>query len=289
MSHQTAILLSVAIPFAGAILIMLSGLRPNVRETITILAGLALFLVVVSLLPDVAAGARPSLTLIPLFGGVPLKFAVEPLGMLFALVASGLWVVTSIYAFGYMRAEHEHDQTRFYACFAIAIASTMGLAFSGNLLTLFLFYEVLTLSTYPLVTHHGDDDARRGGRVYLGILIATSIGLLLPAILVTLYLTGTLDFTPGGILAGKASTPLTAVLLLAYVYGIGKAALMPSTAGCRRRWSRRRRSARSSMRSPWSRRACSRSSRCRSTSSAWACCRASMRRCGSSTSPRRPS
>jgi multicomponent Na+:H+ antiporter subunit D len=101
--------------------------------------------------------------------------------MLFALVASGLWIVNSIYSIGYMRGNRELHQTRFYACFALALAATMGVAFSANLLTLFLFYEMLTLVTWPLVTHHGDREARSGGRVYLGFLLATSMGLLLPA------------------------------------------------------------------------------------------------------------
>jgi multicomponent Na+:H+ antiporter subunit D len=126
-----------------------------------------------------------------------------------------------------MRGNKELHQTRFYICFAVAIASAIGIAFAGNMLTLFIFYEVLTLSTYPLVTHKGNDEARAGGRVYLGILLSTSIGFLLLAIIWTWWLTGTLDFTPGGILAGKAEGPLVVVLLVLYMFGIGKAALMP--------------------------------------------------------------
>jgi multicomponent Na+:H+ antiporter subunit D len=147
--------------------------------------------------------------------------------MLFALVASGLWVVTTIYAIGYMRSHHEVQQTRFYACFAIAISSAMGIAFAGNMLTLFIFYEVLTISTYPLVTHSETKDAVKAGRTYLGILIGTSIAFLLLAIIWTWFLTGTLDFTPGGILKGKADGPVLGLLLFLYIYGIGKAALMP--------------------------------------------------------------
>ncbi len=126
-----------------------------------------------------------------------------------------------------MRGNQEHHQTRFYVCFAIAIASAMGIAFSDNLLTLFIFYEVLTLSTYPLVTHKGNASAMQAGRIYLGILLSTSIGLLLLAIVWTASIAGTLDFTPGGILAGKIEGPAVAVLLALYMFGIGKAALMP--------------------------------------------------------------
>jgi multicomponent Na+:H+ antiporter subunit D len=103
----------------------------------------------------------------------------------------------------------------------------MGVAFAGNMMTLFVFYEVLTISTYPLVTHKGTDQAMRGGRTYLGLLLFTSIGLQLLAILWTWQVAGTLDFTVGGILTGKASGPVVGILLLLYVYGIGKAALMP--------------------------------------------------------------
>jgi multicomponent Na+:H+ antiporter subunit D len=159
--------------------------------------------------------------------GIAFGFRVEPLGMLFALVASGLWIVNSVYSIGYMRGNDELHQTRFYVCFALALAATMGIALSANLLTLFLFYEMLTLVTWPLVTHHGDAEARRGGRLYLGFLVGTSIALLLPAIIATWALAGTLEFTPGGILRGKASGSVIGGLLALYMFGIGKAALMP--------------------------------------------------------------
>jgi multicomponent Na+:H+ antiporter subunit D len=147
--------------------------------------------------------------------------------MLFALVASGLWIVNSLYSIGYMRANAEGHQTRFYACFALALAATVGIAFAGNLLTLFLFYEALTLVTYPLVTHSGTDEARRAGRVYIGFLIGTSILFLLLAILWTYQIAGTLDFVAGGIFGANTDAGTLAVLVALYVFGIGKAAVMP--------------------------------------------------------------
>jgi len=159
--------------------------------------------------------------------GLGITFTVEPLGLLFATVASGLWILTTIYAVGYMRGANEANQTRFFLCFAISIAAAIGIAFAGNLLTLFVFYEMLTLATYPLVTHKGNEDARRGGRVYLGILMGTSIGLLLFAVLWTHQIAGTLDFTNGGILEGKASPTVALILLTMFAFGTGKAALMP--------------------------------------------------------------
>jgi multicomponent Na+:H+ antiporter subunit D len=159
--------------------------------------------------------------------GIALAFRVEPLGMLFALVASGLWIVNSLYSIGYMRGNRESNQTRYYVCFALALASTMGIAFAANLFTLFVFYEALTLVTYPLVTHHGTQEAVRAGRLYLAMLVGTSIAFLLVAIVWTWYLAGTVEFTPGGILGNEASNAVVGLLLALYVFGIGKAAVMP--------------------------------------------------------------
>jgi len=219
--------LALAVPLAGAVLIALCDRRPNLREAVTLVTATALFGVVASLVPEVLAGARPSVTLVEPVPGLPLHFEVEPLGMTFATVASFLWIINSVYSIGYMRGNREGHQTRYYVCFAVALASTMGVAFAGNLLTLFICYEVLTLSTYPLVTHKGSEAAMRAGRTYLGILLGTSIGLLLTAIVWTWVATGTVAFAPGGIFAGRVEGPLVGVLLLLYMFGIGKAALMP--------------------------------------------------------------
>ncbi len=227
MSSEIAILLALAIPLLGSVLIALSSAYPNVREGITLVTSALLALAVYSLVPTVLAGARPTLDLVDIMPGAPLRFTVEPLGMLFAAVASLLWPINSLYSIGYMRANQETHQTRFYVCFAIAIASTMGVALAGNLLTLFIFYEAISLSTYPLVTHKGTSDAIQAGRVYLGILLGTSIGFFLLAILWTWYSAGTLDFRVGGILAGHVHGPPLGILLFLYMFGIGKAALMP--------------------------------------------------------------
>ena len=227
MSPEQALIAAVLVPIVGAVLIGATGRWPNLREAVTLTTSVLLFATVLSLVPNVAAGGRPAAVLVEMLPGVPLAFELEPLGMLFALIASGLWIVTSVYSIGYMRGNNEHGQTRFYVWFAVALSSTIGVAFAGNLLTMFLFYELLTLSTYPLVTHHGDDESRKAGRTYLGILLSTSIGLQLVAILWTWQLADTLDFVHGGILAGRADGPLTAALLGLYAYGIGKAALMP--------------------------------------------------------------
>ena len=227
LSPENLVLIAVLIPFIGALVIPLFHNAPNLRETVTLTTAALLALTVFSLLGPVTGGARPDVQLIEVVSGLDIAFKVEPLGMLFALIAASLWIVNSIYSIGYMRANDEPRQTGFYVCFAIALGSTIGIAFAKNLFTLFLFYELLTISTYPLVTHKQTPEAERGGRIYLLLLLGTSLLLFLPAIVATWVLAGTLNFTPGGILAGKASGPVIAVLLGLFVFGIGKAAVMP--------------------------------------------------------------
>lgn len=227
MSAPDLMLLALVIPLIGTVAIVLFGKIPNLRETATLVTAVSLFAVALNLLPVVADGGRPDLNLIEVLPGLELRFTLEPLGMLFALIASGLWIVNSIYSIGYMRAKKESHQTRFYVCFALAIFGAMGVAMAGNMFTLFICYEVLTITTYPLVTHSGTPEAMRSGRTYLGLLLGSSIGLQLAAIIGTWYLTGTLDFRDGGIFEGHVQGPVIGLLLFLYMYGIGKAALMP--------------------------------------------------------------
>ena len=206
---------------------MLAGSRPNLREAMSLAAGVILLALVVRLLPRALSGDWPAAVLAEPIPGLSLAVSAEPLGVLFGLIASFLWIVTTVYSIGYMRGHGEAHQTRFYTFFAVAMGCTMGVAFADNLFTLFVFYEVLTLSTYPLVTHAGTQEARQGGRTYLGILMATSMGFLLLAVVWTWKLTGNVSFTSGGILGGAASPLVIGVLFALYVFGIGKAALMP--------------------------------------------------------------
>ena len=222
-----SVIWAILVPLLGSILILFAGKSPNLRETMTLVTASTMFLIVCTLVEDVLSGVRPSVTLLEIFPNLSITFTVEPLGMLFGLVASGLWIVNSVYSIGYMRGNNEKNQTRFYFFFAIALAGAIGVAFAGNMLTLFFSYEILTLSTFPLVTHSGKPDAIKSGRTYLGILLSTSIGLQLFAIIWTWQATGTLTFETGGILNGKVSDGVVGILLLLYMYGIGKAALMP--------------------------------------------------------------
>lgn len=227
MTAAGLILAGLATPLIGAAGIALNHRAPDRREAMTLMTAAALFFCVASQLPAVLAGERPGVSLFEVLPGLELAFRIEPLGMLFALVASGLWIVNSLYSIGYMRGNNEAHQTRFYVCFALALFSAVGIAFAANVFTLFVFYELLTLITYPLVTHHGGDKARNGGRVYLGLLVGTSVLFLLPALIFTWHLAGTTDFRPGGILPAGLGAATLAALLALYMFGIGKAALMP--------------------------------------------------------------
>jgi multicomponent Na+:H+ antiporter subunit D len=227
LTMSTMLQLSMILPAIAALFIIATGSKPNLREAVTIAFGFMLFYCVFNIYQAVISGESVSVFWLEVFPGLALSFDAEPLGVLFALIASFLWIVTTVYAIGYMRNHHEINQTRFYTCFAIAIAAVMGIAFAGNLFTLFIFYEVLTLSTYPLVTHAGNEKAKQGGRVYLGILLGTSIAFFLLAIVITYFVAGTLDFKNGGIFTSDVDTTLLGVLLILFIFGIGKAAMMP--------------------------------------------------------------
>ena len=220
-------LLAVCVSLLVTLPIILFSKRANLRESATFLAGLIKLFIVLSMLPAVLRGTEIVYPLVEMLPGISLKFRVDAFGMLFALVSSSLWIVTSAYSIGYMRGLKEHSQTRYFCFFALALSATIGVAFSANLLTMYLFYEMLSLATYPLVTHHQDMEARSSGRKYLLYIVGGSIGLVLPAMIICYQLTGTLEFGAGGILTGKASASLIAVLLLMMLFGFAKGAVMP--------------------------------------------------------------
>ncbi|CCK80544.1 monovalent cation/H+ antiporter subunit D family protein [Desulfobacula toluolica] len=220
-------LLAVLVSLCVIPLLLSSSEKPNVRESWIFIAGTIKFLIVISMLPQILQGKQIVLTLFEIAPGADIAFRVDALGMLFALVASSLYIITSIYSIGYMRGLNEHGQTRFVSFFALAISATIGAAFSANLLTLYLFYEMLSLATYPLVTHHQDAKSKISGRKYLIFILGTSIGLVLPAMIYCYHVTGTLEFAAGGIFTDQISKPSATVLLLMFVFGFAKAGIMP--------------------------------------------------------------
>ena len=225
---STRPLWAVLISAIAAILILLTGERNrNLRDFWSLLSSVLKFLVVFSMIPTVLDGKEMEWTLFVLSPHIAFQFRVDAFGLLFATLSSALWIATSFYSIGYMRSLQEEKQTRFYFCFAWALNGALGVAFAGNLLTLFVFYEILTLSTFPLVAHKETPEAMAGGRKYLSYLLA-SAALILFAIGYTYFLADTLDFKAGGFLQNRSSENALRLLFVVFILGFGtKAALMP--------------------------------------------------------------
>jgi multicomponent Na+:H+ antiporter subunit D len=165
-----------------------------------------------------------SLALLP---GLELVLRVRALSLLFLVLSAGLWLLTTLYAIGYL--EESPHRSRFFGFFSLCVTATVGVAMAGNLLTFVLFFELLTLTTYPLVVHRGTEEARRAGQVYLAHTVIA--GALLLAGTVWLYtLAGTLTFTTRGFVDELVAThrwSLIAIFVL-LILGVGvKAALVP--------------------------------------------------------------
>lgn len=207
--------------------VLISSRSENVREGWTFAAAIIKLLIVASMAPLILKGASIEFTIAEVLPNLAIKLKVDTFGMLFALVSSSLWIVTSAYSIGYMRTLKEHSQTRYYVFFALSLSATIGVAFSGNLLTMYLFYEMLSFATYPLVTHHQDGEARSSGRKYLFYILGSSIAFVLPAMLYTYAQTGTFEFASQGFMAGYFSKTTLLILLLMFVFGFAKAGIMP--------------------------------------------------------------
>jgi multicomponent Na+:H+ antiporter subunit D len=224
-------LLAVLVPAIGALLIAGTGeRRANLREFWSVAAGVAQAAFVASMIPDVLAGRTPECVLFRILPGIELAFRTDGFGLLFGLGASLLWIATSFYSIGYMRSLGEHAQTRYFACFALALSATMGVALSANLFTLFVFYEALTLVTYPLVGHKETAEARAGARKYIIYLLGAAKLLLVAALILTYNAAGTLEFRKGGILPASelaAQPTFFYVVFALFLFGFAKNAVMP--------------------------------------------------------------
>ena len=220
-------LLAVLVSLVAVFFIVIPNQRPNVRESWTILAALAKFALVASMLPLVMQGKSPAITLFAVSPGISLALRVDYLGIIFGLSASFLWIVTSFFSIGYVRGIPEHKQTRYFASFAICLSATMGIAFAANLLTLVIFYEILTIATYPLVLHRETPEAIFGGRKYLVYLLTGGVFLLF-ALGFTYQLSGSVDFQAGGILPAQVAKSSVIMLFALFLLSFGvKSAIMP--------------------------------------------------------------
>ncbi len=218
------------IPFIGALLILVTRKHKNLREGCSLVAGVLMFFAVLSMIPPVLEGKTLRYTLFTIWPSVPTGFRVDGLGLLFALVSSFTWILTTLYSIGYMRGLNEHSQTRFYFFFAVTLFATMGAAFSNNWLTLIFFYELITFFTYPLVVHHETKEAWLGGNKYLLYLMAPSKVFLGIAIFLSYYHAGTLDFTASGIFPADMASSTLVLIFFLFLFGATKTALMPFSA-----------------------------------------------------------
>ncbi|HSL90219.1 MAG TPA: monovalent cation/H+ antiporter subunit D family protein [Ignavibacteriaceae bacterium] len=219
---------AVMISLAVVPLIILSDKSPNLREFWTIAAAVIKFILVVSLLPAALEGKEAVYSILEISPGIELALKADQFGIFFALIASGLWIFTSFYSIGYVRCNKEKKQTRYFASFAVCLSATIGIAFAANLLTFIIFYEVLTIATYPLVIHKENREAISAGRKYLLYTLSAGAVLIAAAGLTYSY-TGILDFAAGGIFGGlNLSQGSITVLFMLFLAGVGvKAGIMP--------------------------------------------------------------
>jgi multicomponent Na+:H+ antiporter subunit D len=220
-------LVAVVVPLAVSAVVVVVGRWPNLREGITITGSVVAFGAVAAMLPSVLDGRAPTSALFEILPGLELTLRADGLGMIFALLASFLWILASVYAIGYMRGNRERDHTRFFSSFALAVGSAFGVALAADLFTFFFFYEVLTISTYPLVAHKGDDESRRSGRKYLAYLIPGGVALLL-ALGILYQVTGDVTFVAGGFAGDHFGRAGLLLLFALFLFGFGtKSGLMP--------------------------------------------------------------
>ena len=223
--------LAVLVSSVGALFIIGTGKKPNLRESWSIIAGVLKLIIILSMIPAVVYDKKIiSYSLFNILPGIEIGFRVDAFGLLFAMGASILWIATSFYSIGYMRSTNEHSQTRYFTCFAVALSATIGVAFSANLFTMFLFYEVLTIITYPLVAHKGTPEAKAGGRKYAIYLLGAAKAFLVAAIILTYNLTGTLEFSKDGIFPAimQLENPqLLYIIFVLFLFGFAKSAVMP--------------------------------------------------------------
>ncbi len=166
-------------------------------------------------------------TSIPLLPGIDLVLRADSLSMLFVALSAGLWLVTTVYAIGYL--EGSPHRSRFFGFFSLCVTAAIGVALSGNLLTFLIFYELLTLATYPLIVHRGTEASRKAARTYLRYTL-TGGALMLVGMIWLYTITGTLEFTPGGFLSEFDSSYHTAftIIFILLMIGLGvKAAIVP--------------------------------------------------------------
>lgn len=228
--HSPELLVALLIPLIGTLGVMFRGKEENIREGISSVSSILLFVTVCTMIPTVLKGKVLLFNMFNILPGISITLRADGMSMIFALVASSLWTIAVYYSMGYMRGLQEHAQTRFNACFALAIFGAIGVAFSDNLFTLYLFYEIVSVCTYPLVAHHQDDEGYDGARKYIVYLTTTAKAFLLPAMILIYVLTGTLDFATDistGIFPPDVNRWVVTMLYVFCLFGFAKNGIMP--------------------------------------------------------------
>ncbi len=220
------LLLPVLFPvFASALIFLLSGKLLKVSKglsmAVTVLNSLFILLLV-------AFPPENPLTFLDLSGelkvSLNLSFSLDGPGRFFSALIALLWPFALLYAFGYMSKDGK--QPVFYFFYTLSYGMTCGVAFSGNLLTLYAFYEMLTLCTIPLVMH-GYTRAHRHAAVKYAVYSLGGAAFGFMGTMFLLYETGSTEFVLGGLLGGDAS-PLVQSMFLVCFFGFGvKSAIFP--------------------------------------------------------------
>lgn len=228
--ENSFLLVAVMIPLFGSLVVMTLKKNPNLREAVSACSSVLLLIVVLSFIPALKEGKTLVYTIFDLLPGLSITLRADGFSMIFALVASSLWVIAVYYSMGYMRAHDEPYQTRFNACFALAIFGAIGVALSDNLFTLYLFYEIVSVCTYPLVAHHQDEESYEGGKKYIVYLATTAKFFLLPALILIYVLVGNLDFPHNvftGMLPADTKSWVVIMLYVFCIFGFAKNGVMP--------------------------------------------------------------
>jgi len=221
-----ALAVILVIPVICTILIAVFGEKSKaLRNTLVMIPSVVDLILVCYLARMALQGSYYSLNFVDL-SFFALKFKADPFACYMALSMTFLWMLTNIYSFGYMA--HEHAQTRYYASLTINLTAAMGIVFASNLVTFFIFFEMLTICVYPLVIHEETEEAYRAGIMY-GVYLLTGGAAVLLATVIVYNLTGSINFTPGGIPAlTQQSTFMLTLLFILFTFGFGfKAGLVP--------------------------------------------------------------
>jgi multicomponent Na+:H+ antiporter subunit D len=207
----------------AVVIFLLDEVQQRLRTAVNLLGAVAKLVLVTAMLDGVARGVVYETRLI-LLPELELMFRVDALALLFLTLSAFLWLLTTVYAIAYLgRGPH---LSRFFGFFSLCVAATAGIAMSGTLISFFIFYELLTLSTWPLVVHQGNAESLAAGRRYLAYTLGGSASLLLGIVWLE-SLTGPIEFTFAGQVADLDPHTLQMIFVL-LIGGLGvKAALVP--------------------------------------------------------------